>query len=437
MKSQEINTIEKISSDSNLKPDRLKHSLLSQSVAQTFKLLVSIGISGWTARYLGAENLGTLSYVAALAGILGPFGNLGVTGSLSALLCEERPLPGLVSSALLIELIGTLIFAVVLAPFAFTTKDPLIAGLILLAVAGNLLGSGEVFEVELLNRERGTLLARIGTIQTIAGAGISALALLAQAPLLVFGGLPAIQSAIKSFLLAIAVKATKPFQLVKQASWKTSRALLKRGLPLLLGGLSVMCYMKSDQVMLEWLRGPTDVGQYSVAVRVAESLFFLPTILASTFLPKIGSGSGQFETDPALKQLYQSSWILGVTMVAVTIIILPQITITIFGEDFKESIIALKYLSPCGFAVASGAASNAWLNRRGGSLLKIIPIRTAAAMALNIGLNAWLIPLTGIAGAAIATTVSYYFATFAVMLCFSTETRRNVVHLIAPLQIKL
>ena len=34
--------------------------------------------------------------------------------------------------------------------------------------------------------------------------------------------------------------------------------------------------------MLEWLRGSAEVGQYSVAVRVAESLCFLPIILSNT-----------------------------------------------------------------------------------------------------------------------------------------------------------
>jgi Na+-driven multidrug efflux pump len=66
-------------------------------------------------------------------------------------------------------------------------------------------------------------------------------------------------------------------------------------------------------------------------------------------------------------------------------------------------------------------------------MLKIIPIRTAAAMILNISLNLWLIPFMGIAGAALATTISYYFATFAVMLLFTTETRRNALYLMAPL----
>lgn len=384
------------------------------------------------ARYLGPQNIGTLSYVAALVGLLGPLGSLGVKGSLSAMLCEEQPRPGLLGSALLIELIGTLVIAVVLIPFAWAARDPVVVGLIGLAVVGNLLGSSEVFEVELLNRQQGTQLARLGTIQTVAGAGLSVLALLAQAPLLVFGCLPVIQAGIRGWLLAIAVQAAKPLQLLKQASWETSRDLIKRGWPLLLAGLSVMLYMKSDQVMLEWLRGPADVGQYSVAVRVAESLYFLPVVLSNTFFPMLGGGSGEFQTDPGLRQLYKSAWLLGVGMVALTAFVLPPLTIFVFGEQYRESLDALKCLAPCGFAVATGVASSAWLNRRGGALLKIIPIRTAAAMILNICLNLWLIPSMGIAGAALATSISYYFATFAVMLVFTAETRRNAFLLLAP-----
>jgi O-antigen/teichoic acid export membrane protein len=314
-------------------PDRLRHSLLSQGGAQVFKLLVSIGIGGWMARYLGPQNLGTLSYVAALVGLLGPLGSLGVKGGLSAMLCDEQPLPGLLGSALLIEFVGTLVIAVVLIPFAWAARDPVVVGLIGLAVVGNLLGSAEVFEVELLNRQRGTQLARLGTIQTVAGALLSVLALLIQAPLLVFGGLPVIQAAIRGWFLALAVQVHKPVQLLKQASWETSRALIQRGWPLLLAGLSVMLYMKSDLVMLDWLRGPADVGKYSVAVRVAESLYFMPMVLSSTFLPRIGSGSGRFESDPELRRLYKSAWLLGVGMVGVTNFLLPSLIILVFGEQ--------------------------------------------------------------------------------------------------------
>lgn len=410
-------------------PDRLRHSLLSQGGAQALKLLVSIGIGGWMARYLGPQNLGSLSYVAALVGLLGPLGNLGVRGSLSAMLCEKRPLPGLLGSALVIELIGTLVLAVVLIPFALTARDPVIVGLIVLAVVSNLLSSSEVFEVELLNREKGTQIARVGTIQTIAGAVLSVLALLAQAPLLVFGGLPILQAAIRGWLLAVAAQATTLLQLFKQASWKTSRALIQRGWPLLMAGLSVMLYMKSDQVMLEWLRGPEDVGQYSVAVRVAESLYFLPVVLSNTFLPRIGQGTGQFDSDLDLRQLYRSAWLLGIGMMAISMLLLPSLIPVVFGTEFLPAKAALIWLGPAAFAVSIGCASDAWLNTQG--LQKLIAQRSAVGAVTNIALNIFLISRMGFVGAALATSISYIVSVYIVGV-LRKEISDNLISLSFP-----
>lgn len=410
-------------------PDRLRDSLLSQGGAQVFRLLVSIGIGGWTARYLGSQNLGTLSYVAALVGLLGPLGGLGVKGSLRAMLCDQRPLPGLLGSALLIEFIGTLVIAIVLIPFAWFARDPIVVGLIGLAVVGNLLGSSEVFEVELLNRQQGTQLARIRMIQIFAGAVLSVLALITKAPLLVFGILPVIQAAIRGRLLAVAVQATKLFQLLKQASWKTSRELIQRGWPLLLAGLSVSLYMKSDQVMLDWLRGPEDVGQYSVAVRVAESLYFLPIILSKTLMPRIGRGTGKFETDPGLRQLYRSSWLLGVGMTAASVFLLPPLIPVVFGNEFVAAKAALIWLGPAAFAISTGCASGAWLNAHG--YQKLIATRSVIGAISNISLNIFLIPRMGIIGAGLATSISYIVSVFFVGI-FRKEISENISKLIFP-----
>lgn len=383
------------------------------------------------ARYLGPRNLGTLSYVAALVGLLGPLGNLGVKGSLSALLCEERPLPGLLGSALLIELIGTLVIALVLIPFAWAAKDPVLVGLIGLAVLGNLFGSSEVFEVELLNRQRGTQLARVGTIQTVAGASLSIMALIAQMPLLVFGVLPVLQAVIRAWLLAASVQATKLVQVMKQSSWSTCRVLITRGWPLLLAGLSVMLYVKSDQVMLEWLRGPEDVGQYSVAARVAESLYFLPMILSSTFMPRLRSGSADVKMNYELRQFYRVSWLLGIGMSLTTMTFLSSMLPLVFGAEFLPARELLIWLGPASFAVSTGCASGVWLNVNG--YQKLIAKRSIIGALLNIGLNVLFIPLMGANGAAIATLVSYTFAPFFGMFLHSRITRSNAIFLLAPL----
>ena len=193
----------------------------------------------------------------------------------------------------------------------------------------------------LLNAQHGVNLSKISIIQTICGAFISALALVFHAPLLIFGALPLIQSTIRSLLLAIAVRVKIASNSLLDFTWRSSIELIQRGWPLLLAGLSASIYMRSDQVMLEFLRGADDVGQYSVAVRLTESLYFLPLILSNTFLPRVGRGSGELFLNPTLISFYRISWILGVFSAATTMFLLPLLIPMIFGEQFLPAQAAL------------------------------------------------------------------------------------------------
>ena len=109
-------------------PDRIFYSLPSQGGSQVLRLIVAIGIGGWIARYLGPLNLGILSYVGALVGLLGSLGNLGLKVVMRCF--AKSGSPGLLGSALLIELIGTFLVALVLIPVALARGDPVVFGLI-------------------------------------------------------------------------------------------------------------------------------------------------------------------------------------------------------------------------------------------------------------------------------------------------------------------
>jgi PST family polysaccharide transporter len=406
-------------------PDRLSHSLVSQVAGQVLKLVVLVGIGGWTARYLGPTDLGKLSYVGALVGVLAPLGSLGVKGSLSALLCQQPPLPGLVSTALLIEILGTVVIAVALLPFALATKDPLITALIGIAVVGNLFSSVEVFETELLNRHRGTVLAQIGILQTFAGALLSGTALLLQAPLLVFGWLQVVQNMLRAGLLVSVLRGRYLMMDLRQACIPTAQALIKRGLPLLIAGLSISLYLRSDAVMLQWIKGPSAVGQYAVAVKVFESLYFLPVILASTYMPRVGKGDINFAKNPELRQLYKLAWLLGIGMTLVSVFVLPFAIPIVFGPNYQQAQQVVVLAGPAAFAVATGCASGCWLQLN--NLEWISTARAAVGAVLNIALNLLLIPRFGPGGAAIATSISYTISTFGVMLLYNVHTRQNIL----------
>jgi PST family polysaccharide transporter len=410
-------------------PDRLKYSLIAQIGTKVFQLAVAIGIGGWTARYLGPSSLGKLSYVVALVGVFSPLGSLGVNGSLAALLCEEPPRPGLVGSALCIELVGTFVIALGLIPFALLSKDPVIAALIALALIASLFNSAEVFETALLNQQRGTVVARIGLVQTFWGSLMTVVALTAHAPLLLFGALQPFQSLIRACSLIVGVRRIAIWESILEVNFESVKLLIRRGWPLLLAGFSVMLYMKSDQLMLQWLRGPEEVGQYAVAVRVAESLYFLPVVLAQTFLPRLGKKNPEINQPLPLRHFYRSAWFLGVAMTAVSVLLLPPLIPLIFGQQYVSARMALILLGPASFAVSTGCASTAWLNVNG--FQKIIAQSSAVGALCNVFLNLWLIPVFGMSGAAIATSISQLVSVYALALV-SKDTRANTCFLANP-----
>jgi len=245
--------------------------------------------------------------------VFGPLGGLGVKGSLAVLLCESDPLPGLVSTAFCLELLGTAVMSLCLLPWVVLADDPVIPGLIALGVIANFFNSCEVFEADFLSQQRGTVVARVGFLKALAGAVVMISALVMKAPLIVFGGVQAVQNAIAAFLFTWLSFGQQWQKLVAGVTREAAVVLLRKGLPLLVSGLSIMLYMKSDLIVLEWLGGSSDVGQYSVAVRIVESLYFLPLILVDTFLPRISDDHG-FLADAELSRLYRLAWLLGVAL---------------------------------------------------------------------------------------------------------------------------
>ena len=411
-----------------MKRDRLRKSLLSQIGSKLFSLAVAIGIGGWTARYLGPSALGILSYVSAIVGLLGPLGNLGVRGSLSALLCSNSPLPGLLGTALCIELVGTVLVALVLVPVALLAKDPVIPALLGLAVLANLFNSAEVFEAELLNRHRGSRIGLADFTQMLFKTAASSAALLLRGPLLLFGALPVFQSLARGWILYQSSESSTLLGLLASARWPTARKLIERGLPIMLSGLSVMIYSKSDLIMLRLFTSTEDVGLYSVAVQVIESMYFLPMIIRETFLPRLAQSGSDAGANQPLKQLFRLTWILGISMSALSFFVLPSLLTVVFGSQYAASSSALKWLAPSAFAVSLNCAMGAWLIAQG--FLGLLPQRSLFGAIINILLNLLFIPRIGIYGAALATSISYIMVN--IISLIDPRTRKSNLMLIMP-----
>lgn len=188
-----------------------------------------------------------------------------------------------------------------------------------------------------------------------------------------------------------------------------SKEILRSSVPLGLAVLFVAVINRVDFLMLERMTNLHQVGFYSAAYKITNLFEMLPLIVMSTVYP-IMSRYAKANRE-ALKDLYEKSVLylgsFGLLTGGIVCMAAPWILSSVFGNQFKESALALRVLVWSSvflyFAIA------------GGNLLislgkeKINLAVTGAAAALNIGLNLLLIPRYGYVGAACATTLTFFF----------------------------
>jgi PST family polysaccharide transporter len=202
---------------------------------------------------------------------------------------------------------------------------------------------------------------------------------------------------------------------------KTAREMLHNSWPLILSGVSVMIYVKSDQFLLGLMAGNYEAGIYSVAARISEIWYFIPVAIVASFFPKI------VEAKIDSVELYESRLkflmrllIYFSTVIAVLMTFLSKyIVILLFGNEYIDSSLPLAIHIWVGIFVFIGIASSKILVLE--NIQKIYLIQTSLGAITNVLLNIYLIPLYGAIGSSIATLFSYGFSF--VVWFFSKKTR--------------
>jgi PST family polysaccharide transporter len=193
-------------------------------------------------------------------------------------------------------------------------------------------------------------------------------------------------------------------------------ALLRECWPLIFAGLSVMLYMKIDVVMLGRMSGNEAAGVYSAATRLTEGFYFIPMIIASSIMPMLvrARETGIQLYMDGLSKLYLLMVRISLAIAVPLALIAPALIEMLFGSGYVESSSVLRIHVWASVAVFLGVASSQFLTLEG--LQKLSLYRTLIGLVVNIVLNLMLIPVHGASGAAIATLVSYFIATFSIMI---------------------
>jgi O-antigen/teichoic acid export membrane protein len=162
----------------------------------------------------------------------------------------------------------------------------------------------------------------------------------------------------------------------------------------------------ADTILLGVLLKSDDVGLYTVATRVVILASFVMLPINAAFAPRIADLYQRRRTDTLARTYkFATTWIVRLSLPGFMILILfPREVLSVFGPAFSAAA-AVTIVLAVGKAIDAATGPCAMmLNMSGRPALNMVD--NVAALALNIGLNLWLIPRYGILGSAIAWAVA-------------------------------
>ncbi len=218
----------------------------------------------------------------------------------------------------------------------------------------------------------------------------------------------------------------------KILEWRFDNALAKYLLfnswPFMFSALAVSIYMKIDQIMIGSMIDDSSVGIYAAAAKLSETWYFIPSLICASVFPAIINAScgNQARFVYRLKRLYSLMFWLSLSL-ALFLTVFSNIIITIvYGSDYLQAASILRVHVWSGIGVFLGVAVTQYLISE--NYNKILFFMTFVGAIINILLNLLLIPRMGIMGAAVATLVSYSFAT--IFIIFFKKTRAQIKYML-------
>jgi PST family polysaccharide transporter len=203
--------------------------------------------------------------------------------------------------------------------------------------------------------------------------------------------------------------------------------------PLAFASIAVTLYMRIGQVMVGDMLGNAANGAYSVALRLAEVWYFIPTALSASVFPALVKARKEnlqnYQT--RLQQLYDIMSAISISVAVITSMIANWAVRVLFGAQYAEAGPILSIYIWASVPVFLGVASSQYLVAEGYTRLSMV--RTVIGAVINVLLNLLLIPRFGTIGAAMATLGAQVSSVFSIVL--DRDTRGQFVSMVRSLNV--
>jgi len=392
------------------------------AVPKVIKLLTVFLVDALIARHLGTDGFGLFSLLLAIfmtLAMLVKFGldNVLVRDTVLGKLTPER-IAQIWAVRICAAILGQAAFLVIAMNVpVFREHLPY-----LLIVSFGLLALGfSTFEPQMQGHEHFGLLAIAQTLVILAGAAAKIFFLVYDPRVELFWLSLAIEAIISAVITVVYLHYSRRLPRAmhfRGVFLSAARGYASEGLPYLLGGLSVIAFMRIDQFMLAAMSGTSSVGAYSAALRISEAFFTLATLASSVIFPTLmrmkTRANGDYEVG-FIQALRVSMVVALVISILLTVFSRPIVSL-IYGADYEASALLLALHAWAMLPAFWGIITHRWIVAE--HLGQYDFYRNLAGLAINVVGNLILIPNYGAAGACIATIFAQGVAYIGINIVF-------------------
>ncbi|MTJ14888.1 flippase [Anabaena sp. UHCC 0187] len=391
---------------------------------------VGLFVGLWVARYLGPEKFGIYNYAIAFVSMLTPLSTLGLEQiSIRNIIRDPQEKNQVLGTAFVLKFIGGLVTLTltICGIGLLRPGDISIRSLVGLIAIGTLFQAFDTIDFFFQSQQQSkyTVFAR-GTAFALSSIGKIVLIQI-QAPLIMFAGIWSIELGFGAVGLVFAYHLQGHIIRNWRYNFNYAKKLLKDSWTLIFSSIVIMIYMRLDQIMLGQMIGDQEVGIYSAAVKISELWYFIPISIANSAFPAILEGKKISEKIyyQRLEKLLGLMSLLSYAVALPLCFISKDIVALLYGPGYEEAGLILTTHIWTGIFVSSGLVRSLWTTTEG--FMKFALASTTIGAVINVVLNYFFIKTYHGLGAAIATVIAQFFASYASNLFFK-PTRKIFIY---------
>ncbi|WP_418280225.1 oligosaccharide flippase family protein [Halorubrum sp. DTA98] len=401
--------------------DRISRGVSASLGANLIDTLANALLIVVLARYLlTPEEYGLLFYALSIVGAVAILGTLGIPSSAGRYVTEYGEVNRDQVRYVIRSSLGYLLALSAVVGAAISLGSPLIAALLDEPGLAPILALGAGYVVfQSLRKLISSVFQGLNRVDLSAlVAAVSAVARFVFVVVLVSIGLGAV-GAFLGYVLGFAVSAALGGTLLYRRFYRTYdatvdraddlvRRLLEYSIPLTATRGATVLDKRVDTILVGFLVGPLGVAYYTVGKQVSQVAVAPATSLGTTISPTVGEQKAGKRTDRAAR-IYERSFeaivILYVPAAVGLLLVAGPLVREVFGPDYGGAVIVVQIFSLYVLVNAVSRITSDALDFLGRARERAI-VKTTMAVA-NVGLNLLLIPIVGVAGAAIATVITH------------------------------